>query len=57
MKIAVKRVYCPSCQRLVRIRDEASGRNTLITCTQCGRQLYEWNGIRFKPLSEPVGIK
>jgi RNase P subunit RPR2 len=56
MKMLIKRVYCPFCRKLVRAREEASGHNTLIMCTQCGRQLYDWNGIRFKPSTEKVAL-
>ncbi|MGA2158286.1 MAG: hypothetical protein ABSG90_03600 [Dehalococcoidia bacterium] len=56
MKMIVKKVYCPFDHKLVRAREEASGRNKLIICTQCGRQLYDWNGIRFKPSTEKAGI-
>ncbi len=56
MKMLIKRVYCPFCRKLVRAREEASGHNTLVICTQCGRQLYDWNGIRFKPSTEKVAV-
>ncbi len=56
MKIAFTRVYCPHCQKLVRVSEQTVSSHTHITCKQCGRQLYEWNGIRWKPGGELVNV-
>jgi len=47
MKLVIKRTYCPVCQKLVRAREQAAGPETQVICTQCGRILYSWNGIRW----------
>jgi len=51
MKLIIKKLFCHECQKLVRTREQKSGRETQIICTQCGRLLYSWNGLRWK--SEP----
>jgi hypothetical protein len=53
MKFVVKREYCPVCRKLVRAREQVIGPETLAICTQCGRHLYSWNGLRWKS----AGIK
>jgi len=47
MRIDTRRAYCPSCQKLVRVRAEVGKSETQILCTQCGRQLYSFNGVRW----------
>jgi len=48
MKLIVKRMYCPTCLKLIRARDEKAGSEIQVICTQCGTILYSWNGIRWK---------
>jgi len=48
MRLIIKRSYCPVCGKLVKTREQKSGTETIVVCTQCGRQLYSWNGIRWK---------
>jgi hypothetical protein len=59
MKLAVKKSYCPACRRLVRIREESAtkGVETKIICTQCGREMYAWNVVRWKVGGPKISTK
>jgi hypothetical protein len=48
MKLITTKLYCPGCGKLVRAREQKSGSESLVICTQCGRQLHSWNGLRWK---------
>jgi predicted RNA-binding Zn-ribbon protein involved in translation (DUF1610 family) len=48
MKLVTQKIYCPACGKLVRAREQKSGSESLVLCTQCGRQLHSWNGLRWK---------
>lgn len=54
MKLLIKRIYCPKCQRLVRGREQREGRfdRTHILCSRCGKLLYIWNGITWRFVRE-----
>jgi hypothetical protein len=52
MKFVIKRSYCPACHKLVRAREEKVGSDIDVVCTQCGKHLYSWNGIRWKSVSD-----
>jgi len=40
VKLCVKRIYCPGCQRLVRGREETVNGRIRILCGRCGRTLW-----------------
>jgi len=39
MKQCVKRIYCPSCKRLVKCQEKEEGGKLRIACNRCGNQL------------------
>jgi hypothetical protein len=53
-KISSKKIYCPACSKLVRTKEQKGDPGILKICTQCGRQLYSWNGIIWKPTAKPL---
>jgi ribosomal protein S27AE len=47
MKIAIKRVYCPRCGKLVRTREQAGQEMTQLFCARCGQLVWQWDGIKW----------
>ena len=52
MKLSVKRIYCPSCGKLVRGIEQKVNDNTLVTCSRCTTPLYLWDGIIWRQQRE-----
>lgn len=50
MKLLVKRLYCGSCHKLVKGREQKNNDNTNVMCGMCGKLLWIWNGLRWKPI-------
>lgn len=50
MKIVVKKVYCPKCERLVSVREQAGTELTQLFCTRCGQLLWQWDGIKWRQI-------
>ena len=48
MKIVVKKVHCPKCERLVSVREQAGSEITQLFCTRCGQLLWQWDGIKWR---------
>jgi hypothetical protein len=44
MKLCVKRIYCPSCAKLVRCQEKEEGGKLRIVCNRCGGQLLSREG-------------
>ncbi|MFH1087348.1 MAG: hypothetical protein V1737_02025 [Chloroflexota bacterium] len=57
MKVCVKKVHCPGCQKLVRCREQEDGRATQVICSLCGRLLWVWNGIRWRYGGEAAAVQ
>ena len=50
MKTVMKKIYCPDCRSLVSGREEVGKNGTAqALCVRCGRLLYVWDGIMWKP--------
>ena len=52
MKIAVKKLRCPKCERLVRVREQASDGSIHIICVRCGQLVWTWDGIKWRQIRE-----
>ncbi|MCX6004491.1 MAG: hypothetical protein NT082_02300 [Chloroflexi bacterium] len=53
MQIAVKKIYCPSCRKLVKAREQFSKTEKQILCSKCSRSLYTWTGLRWNFSGQP----
>ncbi len=45
MKLRTKKIFCHSCQKLVRGSEKKSNANIQISCSKCGKQLWAREGI------------
>ncbi len=54
MKLCVKKVYCPSCQKLVSCHEQKVDSQSQVLCSKCGRPLRLWNGVSWRYLPESV---
>ena len=52
MKATIKKIYCNSCQRLVRGREEHTNGSRRIVCPRCGRVLWSWSGLTWRYVPE-----
>lgn len=52
MKIVVKKVHCPTCQKLVRGREQKMNNQLQVLCSACSRPLRLWTGTSWRPLHE-----
>lgn len=52
MKLCIKKIYCDSCQKMVRCREEKVNSNIHVLCSRCGSVLRVWNGITWKYVQE-----
>jgi len=48
MKLCVKRIYCPGCQRLVRGREELVNSRIHISCGRCRRTIWLWDDTSWR---------
>ncbi len=44
MKLCIKKIYCDSCQVLVKCREQEANSGTQILCSKCGRPLWLLDG-------------
>ncbi len=47
MKIAVKKVRCPKCERLVRVREQTHDGSIHLSCIHCGQLIWIWDGNKW----------
>jgi len=47
MKIPVKKVRCPKCERLVRVREQAHDGGIQLSCIRCNQIIWSWDGIKW----------
>ena len=53
MKLCVKKIYCADCRRLVNGREtQMEDGNTRVSCPRCGKPLYDWNGVTWRPVRQ-----
>jgi len=53
MKLCIKKIYCSSCRRLVKGREQQmENRDIQVLCSRCGRLLYVWNGVTWRYIPE-----
>ncbi len=50
MKVCVKKIQCPNCQRRIKCHEQKTNGLVNIVCPACGKAIYAWNGISWKPL-------
>ena len=48
MKMCIKKIYCDSCQKLVKCREQEAGGGTQVLCFKCGRTLRLLEGATWK---------
>ena len=48
VKLAVKKVYCPKCQKLVRVKSQKNGEKILFSCVICGHNIWQKGGFTWK---------
>jgi len=48
VKLCVKRIYCPGCQKLVRGREETVNGRIRILCVRCGRTICLRDGVSWR---------
>ena len=48
LNLPVKRIYCPSCHRLVRGQGKKSNGTTQILCSICNKLIWVWNGLNWQ---------
>ena len=46
MKLCIKRVYCPVCQKMVRCHEQKVEGVTQVVCHE-GHPVRSWNGVRW----------
>ena len=51
MKMCIKRVFCPVCQKMARCHEQKVEHNVQVVCTK-GHSLRMWNGVRWRVLTE-----
>ncbi len=54
MRQRTKKIYCGSCQRLVKGREQKANSNTRVLCSRCGRPLWVWDGIAWRYMKEGI---
>lgn len=48
MKLCVKRVFCPNCQRLVSCKEETSKGVVKVLCTRCEKLVWTHDELKWK---------
>jgi RNase P subunit RPR2 len=50
INLTVKKVYCPKCGKLQRVKSTKVGEKTSFTCLKCGHVMWEKAGLDWKYL-------
>ena len=48
MKLCVKKVYCPTCHKLVNCKDQIAPTGTRFVCAKCGGLVWSKEGLQWK---------
>ncbi len=52
MRLLIKKLYCPSCQKLVKGNEQVVDNIAQVVCPRCKRVLCFWNGIIWRYTKE-----
>jgi RNase P subunit RPR2 len=52
MKLVVKKIYCPNCQKLVNGQEQMVNGQVRVLCSRCERLLRFWDGVVWKHVRE-----
>ena len=52
MKIVIKKVRCPKCERLVRVREQTHDGVIQLSCIRCGQLIWVWDGIKWRQIRQ-----
>jgi len=52
MKLCVRKIYCDSCRKLVRCREEQANGNIRELCSKCGKLLRFREGLAWRYVRE-----
>jgi DNA-directed RNA polymerase subunit M/transcription elongation factor TFIIS len=54
MKICIKKIYCPTCQRLVKAKEDTANANLRVVCPKCKNTIWTKEGLawRYIPVAE-----
>lgn len=47
MKIAIRKIRCPNCERLVNTREQANDDTIQLYCVRCNELIRAWDGIKW----------
>jgi hypothetical protein len=50
MRLLIKKMYCPHCQRLIKGKEESVNGLTHVNCSVCNRPIWSYNGIHWSRL-------
>ena len=48
VKLCVKKIYCPKCQRLVKCQEQTTNNTLRILCSRCGSPIWVKDGVTWK---------
>lgn len=48
MKVCVKKIRCPNCERMIKCEEQPANGNIRVVCPSCKKLLYTWNGVSWK---------
>ena len=57
MKLCIKKIYCESCQKLVKCREQEADGGTQILCSKCGRPLWFLDHAIWKYIRKSASAK
>lgn len=52
MKLCIKKIYCASCQKLVKGSEQILDKQVKVYCSKCGNPIWVWNGIGWRYLGK-----
>ena len=48
MKISVKKIYCPTCQKLVKAKEDPANSSLRITCPRCKNTIWIRENLKWR---------